>query len=615
MKKFQEICTIKNYQQPAKYQVKKLIYGKTMTRTKIICTIGPAVNSLEKILELIEAGMNVARLNFSHGTHEAHLHSINLLKEARKISGKPLAIMLDTKGPEIRLGKVPKNGIEVNSGDKLWLVKHSVEGDASKISILPSFVVDEVTTGTHLLIDNGYISAYIIDTSTEGILIEFENHGVIHSSKGVNIPNVDLDLPAMTARDIADIRFGCLHGIDAVAASFIRCADHVLDIKKLLVEEKKAEILVIAKIENNKGVHNFDSILQVADGIMIARGDLGVEVPLSKVPCLQKMMIKKCYLAGKPAITATQMLESMIGNPRPTRAEASDVANAILDGTSAVMLSGETAVGKYPIETVQTMKSIISETEQSFDYPSFFEEHAKIQYHDVPSAITLATVKTAYSLGATAIFAFTLGGSTARLLSRMRPKIPIIAFTPSEKTYHQLAINWGVVSVLCKQSKTVDLAFKEASEYALNHHLVSYGDLIVFTAGSPFWEKGTTNSIRVENIGDVLVRGHGGNGPRVHGNITLVPDPERKKSYEVRDQIIVISQCDDRLTPLIREASGVILQNHVDDMTSENCLTTIAKTLQKPIITRADAAFRTLREGQLVTLDPTKSIVYNGVMH
>ncbi|MBS0654511.1 MAG: pyruvate kinase [Verrucomicrobia bacterium] len=586
-----------------------------MTRTKIICTIGPAVASLEKILHLIESGMNVARLNFSHGTHEEHLKSINLLKEARQKTGKPLAIMLDTKGPEIRLGKVPKGGIEVQPGDRLWLVKEAIEATSQQISLHPPFVIDEVESGTHILIDNGYIQAHIVETAPNGILIEFENHGVIHSSKGVNIPNIDLDLPAMTHRDIADIRFGCANGIDIVAASFIRCADHVLDIKKLLVEEKRPDVLVISKIENNKGVHNFDSILQVSDGIMIARGDLGVEVQLSRVPLLQKMMIKKCYLAGKPAVTATQMLESMIHNPRPTRAEASDVANAILDGTSAVMLSGETAVGKYPIETVQTMKSIIFETEQELDYAAFFEQHAQMQYSDVPSAITLATVKTASSLEARAIFAFTHGGSTARLLSRLRPEVPIIAFTPYETTYHQLAINWGVIPVLCSQSKTVDDAFKEASDYTLKNHYVSYGDLVVLTAGSPFWwVQGTTNTIRVESIGDVLVRGHGGFGSRVHGNITLLLGPESKKSYEVRDQIMVIPQYNERFMPLIREASGVILQNHIDDLESEKSLLQIAKTLQKPVIIRADAAFRTLREGQLVTLDPVKSIVYKGVI-
>lgn len=471
-----------------------------MTRTKIICTIGPAVNSVEKILQLIEAGMDVARLNFSHGTHEEHLKSIEMIKEARKKAKKPVAIMLDTKGPEIRLGKVPKQGIKVEPGQRLWLVKDEAEGTKEKIPVLPAFVLDKLDVGTHLLIDNGYISAYIVNTSSIGVEIEFANSGTILSSKGVNIPNVELNLPALTEKDIEDIRFGCQHDIDAIAASFIRCALHVLAIKDIAIEAKKPETLIIAKIENHEGVDNFDSILQVADGIMIARGDLGVEVPLSQVPSLQKAMIRKCYLAGKPSITATQMLESMINNPRPTRAEASDVANAIYDGTSAVMLSGETAVGKYPIECVKIMKSIIVETEKDFDYVAFFEEHTKLHYNDVPSAVTLASVKTAYTLGARAIFAFTKGGTTARLISRLRPQMPIISLTPNDKTYHQLALNWGVTPVLCKSCKDVEHAFKEACDYSLEHRVVNYGDIVVMTSGSPFWVSGTTNTIRVEVI-------------------------------------------------------------------------------------------------------------------
>lgn len=585
-----------------------------MTRTKIICTIGPAVNSIEKILQLIDAGMDVARLNFSHGTHEEHLNSIQLLKEARQKAQKPLAIMLDTKGPEIRLGKVPKAGIEVHPGQRLWLVKEILEGTPEKISVHPSSVLDRLSVGAELLIDNGYILSHIVSSSSDGVEIEFENHGVILSSKGVNIPNVELDLPALTNKDEEDIRFGCENDIDAIAASFVRCADHVLAIKKLLVEEKKPDILIIAKIENNEGVHNFDSILQVADGIMIARGDLGVEVPLSQVPRLQKMMIRKCYLMGKPSVTATQMLESMINNPRPTRAEASDVANAIYDGTSAVMLSGETAVGKYPIETVKIMKSIISEAELDFNYTAFFDQHTKLQYHDVPTAITLASVKTAYTLGARAIFAFTHGGTTARLISRLRPHMPIIALTSNEKTYQQLALNWGVTPVLCNECQTVEEAFKEASTYALNHASISYGDLIVMTSGSPFWVRGTTNTIRVESIGDVLVRGYAGVGASIHGNVTLVPTSDSKKPYEVRDQIIVIPSCDDSFVPLIQEAAGVILQNHIDDKESEKRLMIIVKSLQKPSLIRGDGAFRILREGQLVTLDPKKALVYKGVI-
>lgn len=473
---------------------------KRMTRTKIICTIGPAVNSVEKILQLIDAGMDVARLNFSHGTHEEHLKCIEMIKEARTKAKKPVAILLDTKGPEIRLGKVPKAGIEVQPGQRIWLVKDQSEGTSQQIPVLPAFVLGQLEVGTHLLIDNGYIQARIVNTSTDGVEIEFINHGLILSSKGVNIPNVELNLPALTEKDEDDIRFGCENDIDIIAASFVRCALHVLAIRELVVKANKPETLIIAKIENNEGVQNFDSILQVADGIMIARGDLGVEVPLSQVPRLQKMMIRKCYLMGKPSVTATQMLESMIANPRPTRAEASDVANAIYDGTTAVMLSGETAVGKYPVDAVKIMKSIIHEAENDFDYQGFFEQHTKMQYTDVPSAVTLAAVKTAYTLGAKAIFAFTRSGSNARLISRLRPQMPIIAPTTVEKTYQQLAIHWGVTPVLCSECKDVEDAFKEASAYAINHHKIFYGDLSVMTSGSPFWVSGTTNTIRVETI-------------------------------------------------------------------------------------------------------------------
>ncbi len=589
-------------------------YEGFMTRTKIICTIGPSVNSLDSILRLIASGMNVARLNFSHGTHQEHRHVIELLKEARKIAQVPLAIMLDTKGPEIRLGKVKRGGVELQAGHRLWLVKEVVEGDEKKVHIVPSFVLDSLPVGTRVLIDNGYIASHVIETSEEGVLIEIENPGVIHSSKGVNIPNVDLALPSLTETDLADIRFGLSQDIDCIAVSFVRSAEAILSIKKLLMDEKSPDVQVIAKIENHAGIHNFDSILQVADGIMIARGDLGVEVPLSQVPRLQKMMIRKSYLIGKPAITATQMLESMIHNPRPTRAEVSDVANAIHDSSSAVMLSGETAIGKYPFEACEIMKSIIVEAEDDFNYSAFFDQHTKLLYHDVPSAVTLASVKTAYSLGAKAIFTFTHGGNTARLISRLRPKMPLIALTSNEKTYHQLAMNWGITPVLCTDCKTIDEAFKEASEFALNHHYVSYGDLVVLTAGSPFWVSGTTNTILVENIGNVLVRGHGGSGEPLHGNVTFVPSSASKQPYEVRNQIIVISTCDESYVSLIQEASAVVLQNHIDDHESEKYAHLITKSLQKPLITRADGAFRILREGQLVSLDPKRALVYKGVV-
>jgi pyruvate kinase len=583
------------------------------THTKIICTIGPSVNSVEKILQLIDAGMNAARLNFSHGTHEEHLTVINNVKEARRRSGQPIAIILDTKGPEIRIGKV-KGELRLPEGHKWLLVKESIEGDLEKVTITPSFVVDQIKVDDIILIDNGYIEAKVIEPTPEGVLIEILHGGIITSNKGVNIPHSLIDLPAITDRDIADIRFGCEHDVDIIAASFVRSADHVLQIKKLLADENKPETLVMAKIENSEGVHNFDSIVQVADGIMIARGDLGVEVPLSHVPKLQKMMIRKSMLAGKPSVTATQMLESMINHPRPTRAEVSDVANAIYDSTSAVMLSGETAVGKYAIETVKVMKSIIKETEADFPYRALFDQHGKFVYHDVPSAVTMASVKAAYTSHAKAFFTFTSKGTTARLLSRLRPDMPIVAMTPSEKCYHQMAMNWGVIPILAEEYATLAEAFAKISAIALEKNIVSYGDLVVVTGGSPFGIPGTTNMMLMENIGDVLVRGFKGYGRRMHGNVAIALTADSKLPYMVTGKILVIPTCNEYYLPLLRKADAIILQNHIDDKASEEYAEYIAQSLGKTLLIRADAACRVLKEGQLVTIDPEKALVYNRIL-
>jgi len=475
-------------------------------RTKIICTIGPACSDLETIIELCKAGMNIARLNFSHGTHQEHAKHIQNLKQARKLLQRPLAIMLDTKGPEIRIGKVKKEGVTLRAKQHIQLTPEDIEGSEKILSIHPGYVLENIEIGTRILFDNGYIASHVISKENGLITVELENSGHLTSGKGVNIPNVDLQLPAVTEKDIADIHFGCLHDVDMIAASFVRSAEHVITIKNLLKEQGKSNLLVIAKIENSEGVRNFDGIVQIADGIMIARGDLGVEVPISEVPRLQKSMIRKCYFAGKPSVTATQMLESMIHNPRPTRAEVSDVANAIYDSTSAVMLSGETAIGKHPLEVVRVMKSIILETEEDFNYREFFDTHAGSTNNDVPSAVTLATVKTAYSSNAKAIFAFTKGGSTARLLSRLRSKLPVIAMTPNEQCYHQMALNWGVTPCLEEHGSHLLEAFEKISIFAVKEGYVSKGDLVVVTAGSPFGIAGTTNMMIVGNIGEVLVK-------------------------------------------------------------------------------------------------------------
>lgn len=585
-----------------------------MTHTKIVCTLGPSTRSKEAIRNLIVAGMNVARLNFSHGTHEEHQELIQWVKEARDEEQLPVAIMLDTKGPEIRLGEIESGAVSLTKGGQWDLLENQVLGSKKCVSIKPGKVLKGLSIGDCLLFDDGYICSRVIEKIEGGVRVKIENEGVLKGGKGVNIPNVDLDLPAMTDQDIDDIRFGCQQGIDLIAASFIRCPEHVLLIKHLLKEEGASSILLFAKIENYLGVQNFDQIVQVADGIMIARGDLGVEVPISQVPRLQKMMIRKCAAAGKPSITATQMLESMMTRPRPTRAEVSDVANAIYDSTSAVMLSGETAAGNYPIETVEVMKSIIEEAEADFDYRTFFGLHGLQTYHDVPSAVSLASVKIAYSSHAKAIFAFTQSGSTARLLSRLRPEMPIIAMTPDEKSYHQLSSNWGVFPFRSNDCQTAEDAFARISEFALEKGYVTEGDLVVVTSGSPFGIEGTTNTIIVENIGNVLVRCHRGVGERVYGKVIFVYSVDLTKSYQVQDQLMVITSCDNSYEPLIKEAKGVILQNHLDDMKSEKALLRLAKKYQKPALVRADGATQVLKEEQLVTLDPQKALIYKGVV-
>ena len=582
------------------------------TRTKIICTIGPSVNSYEKILLLIDAGMNVARLNFSHGTHDEHHHVIEMLKKARKEKGMPLAIMLDTKGPEIRVGKLKQDHINLQSQQRLLLVKEEIEGDEKRVHISPPIVLDALKKGVRVLFDDGYIISTVVEKTKEGVVVEIENPGILKSQKGVNVPDVNIELPAMTPQDIADITFGCEHDVDVIAASFIRSAEHVTEIKSLLAQQKKSEIIVIAKIENSLGVHNFDSILLVADGIMVARGDLGVEMPLREVPKLQKMMIRKCYQAAKPVITATQMLESMIKSPRPTRAEVSDVANAIYDSTTAVMLSGETAVGSYPIETVQMMKSIVEESEKDFNYREFFNRYSRVDFNDISHSVALATVKTAYSTQAKGIFVFTDSGMTARFVSRFRPAMPIIALTPHHKIYNQLALNWGVIPVDPSTSRNMQEAFVYVSCFALKKAIVHYGDLVIVTSGAPFGVTGTTNMMMVESIGDVLVRGHSLPGRRIHGRVALVHVVDEKKQAPSHGRIVVISRCDESYLPMLKQAMGIVLQNNPEDKDSEQYAVQVAKTLDIPLLLRADGAMSLLHEGQLVTLDPKKGIVYKG---
>jgi pyruvate kinase len=582
-----------------------------MRHTKIVCTLGPSVDSKEKIRELILSGMNVARLNFSHGSYEEHGKRIDLLKELREELAVPVAIMLDTKGPEVRLGKIKGDEFEIKDGQRLKLVKEELEGTPEAVTLSPPLVIDTIEIGQSLLLDDGYMIARVVEKNGDYCVIEFDHGGVLRSRKSLNIPGLDMAFPLLTEKDKEDLKFGCTQDIDYIAASFIRSDEDVLEIKKLVRAEGQSSIGIISKIENRKGVENFDSILQVTDGIMVARGDLGVELPLHLVPRLQKEMIRKSYMAGKISVTATQMLESMIKNPRPTRAEASDVANAIYDSTSAVMLSGETAAGRFPIETVKIMGSIVLESENDFDYKDFLTRATYRDFPDIGSSVCASAIKSAYHARAKALFVFTTSGGTARQISRFRPSIPILALTTSKKVYHQLALCWGVIPLFCDQATTIEEANTHITDYALEQGIVKKGDIVVITAGTPFGKAGTTNMIIVENIGDVLLRGSSGWGASVTGPVALFPTPNDHVDH-LKGKILVLSTCDSTYLPMMKMAAGVILQNHLQDKESQEFLENAASKYNIPMIVEVQGAGETLEEGQVVTLDPSQATIFKG---
>lgn len=471
-----------------------------MRKTKIVCTIGPSSESLENIKKLIMAGMNVARLNFSHGDFEEHGNRIKNIRQAREELGKSIAILLDTKGPEIRTGKLKEEPIELVQDEFITLTTEEILGDKDRISITYKDLPQDVEVGSTILIDDGLIGLTVVDIQGTEIKCRIVNGGTIKSKKGVNVPGVNISLPGITEKDANDIKFGIEQGIDFIAASFVRKASDVLEIRKLLEENNATHIQIISKIENQQGVDNLDEILEVSDGLMVARGDLGVEIPAEDVPLAQKRMIEKCNRVGKPVITATQMLDSMQRNPRPTRAEASDVANAIFDGTDAIMLSGETAAGKYPVESVLTMARIAEKAESALEYREIFIKQSNAQQTTVTEAISQAVANSALELNAKAIITSTETGYTARMVSKYRPKAPIIAVTTEDQTLRRLALNWGVTPVKGNIASTTDEMFDKAMKGGLDSGLVKDGDLVVITAGVPLGRSGSTNLVKIGQI-------------------------------------------------------------------------------------------------------------------
>ncbi len=473
-----------------------------MLKTKIVCTLGPSSNSEDMIEKMIKAGMNVARLNFSHGIHEEHAEVIARIKEVRKRLGVPLAIMLDTKGPEIRLGKFDGGSAVLEAGASFTLTTEDIVGDSSRGQITYKRLPEQLSRGMTVLLDDGNIELQVEETTAAEIRCTVMNSGIIKNGKGVNVPGVHIDMPHLSERDKSDLLFGIEHQVDFIAASFIRSKEDVIGMRKFMDYNGGHRIKIISKIENLEGVENFSSILAHSDGIMVARGDMGVEVNFERLPGIQKRFIKECYQSGKMVITATQMLESMIEHPNPTRAEISDVANAVFDGTSAVMLSGETAIGKYPLRAVKAMAKIAEQAEgDALEMGAYSGMNYEIDFEDITNAVCDAACTTARDMKAKAIITVTKTGRSARRMSKFRPIQPIVASTPSELTFHQLALSWGVYPVLALQQENLDDLFRHAIDCAKMIDLVANGDRVVIAAGVPVGVPGNTNLLKVEEVG------------------------------------------------------------------------------------------------------------------
>lgn len=577
-----------------------------MRKTKIVCTLGPATDNEDILRQLALCGMDVARFNFSHQTHEDHQRRVDMIKKLRGELGLPLAMLLDTKGPEIRLGLFKNKNVDLKEGQTFTLTTDEIEGDENRVSISFKGLPSDVEVGMHILIDDGLVDLTVTEKTDTDITCRVCNSGRLSNNKGVNVPDAHLSLPFISPKDRDDLLFGIKNGFDFVAASFTRTASDILEIRSILENNGGSNIRIIAKIENKDGVQNIDDIIKVSDGIMVARGDMGVEIPIEEIPHLQKLLIKKVYNAGKVVITATQMLDSMIKNPRPTRAEATDVANAIYDGTSAIMLSGETAAGLYPVEAVKMMSRIAARTESDIDYRSLLAKRSLEDSHNVTNAIAHATCTTAHGIGAAAVITVTKSGKTARLISKFRPACPIIGCTPDEQVYRQLALSWGVVPVLTEEKSNSDELFNHAVDRSVAAGLLKSGDLVVITAGVPLGVSGTTNLLKVDIVGDILVSGNGIIHSSVCGTLCVCKTEEDARRNFSNGDILVIPSTTKKLMPILMKASGIITE--MGGASSHAAVAGL--TLGIPVIVGAANATDILKNGTTVTLDGSRGIVF-----
>ena len=576
-----------------------------LKKTKIVCTLGPSSNTPEIIEKMIKAGMNVARFNFSHGSHEEHKQRIDMVRAASQKLGIPVALLLDTKGPEIRLGKFKNGSIMMEAGKDFTLTARDVEGDETIASMNYKELPQDVKAGDHILLSDGLVNLEVVSVEGEDIHTKILNSGKMSDRKRVAVPGIAINLPAVSETDAADIEFGCRMNMDWIAASFIQRGKDVLTIRKIL-EKHDSHMKIISKIECQAAVNNIDDIIKMSDGIMVARGDLGVEVPAEEVPMLQKVLIHKCQAAGKPVITATQMLESMCNNPRPTRAETSDVANAILDGTDAIMLSGETAGGLYPVEAVETMARVATFTESNFTPKSY--EDVDAESTTTTESIGKAVVKIAKDLHAAAIIASTERGGTAQMISKFRPACPIVAVSPHEAIVRRLQLNWGVQAVTGKEANDTDAVVDNAIFAALDNDLIKAGDLVVLTAGVPVAKAGSTNMIRVQVVGDVLLRGTGIGRNSAIGKVCVAQSKEDLEKNFSDGCILVLRSARADFVDYMKRASAIVSEEV--GLTSESAI--VAITLGIPTVVGAAHAVDTLENGEIVTVDASRGTIFRG---
>ena len=582
-----------------------------MRKTKIVCTLGPATNDVEIMKQLIQNGMDAARINFSHGTYETHAETIAKLKQAREELNAPIPLILDTKGPEIRVKTFKEDKVRLEEDATFTLTTREVEGDVNIVSVTYADLPKDVHRGSRILIDDGLIELKVEDITETDVVCKVVNGGVVKSRKGVNLPGVEVNLPSLMEKDIEDLKFGVENGFDIVAASFIRSAEDVLKIRRVLEENGGGQMHIISKIENQQGVENIDKILEASDGIMVARGDLGVEIPPEEVPLVQKILIAKANCIGKPVITATQMLESMVHSPRPTRAEANDVANAIFDGSDAIMLSGETAAGAYPLEAVATMARIALKAESAVDYAAKLANTTEPARVNITNAISMAACATAAELKTAAITTVTKSGFTARMISRYRPACPLIASTSDETVWRQMNLIWGCKPMLYTGELPRGGVFDTALEIAVKSGLLKNGDTVVSALGMPLGFSGATNTLRVDIVGDVLCKGKGVGTKRATGTARVITARDGVERTFHQGDILVTTATDSSFMPYIRKAAAIVVGPLDQNVNSHAEVAGMA--LDIPVIVCNAKVVDFIPAHSLITVDAEKGFVYKGI--